>query len=73
MLNVVLYWDRFNLDKGGIIMKKLANRDSPDLDGCYCKEQAQPHTCPYQEDVNDDKGYLCTCCHECRGDCLEGI
>lgn len=33
----------------------------------------EPHTCPYQEDVNDDYETLCNCCDECMHECSQDI
>ncbi len=43
----------------------------------YCNnhghEQIEPHTCPYQSDVNNDDKTLCTCCKNCIGECCDDI
>jgi hypothetical protein len=37
---------------------------------CTCnKEEIEPHTCPYKEDVLDDYEYLCKCCDHCTHEC----
>lgn len=27
--------------------------------------KTEPHTCPYQEEINDDRDFRCTCCERC--------
>jgi hypothetical protein len=42
---------------------------------CKGKNAAEPpHGCPYQEEINDstDESY-CTCCDDCRRECLYDI
>lgn len=35
---------------------------------------AEPlHSCPYQEEINEDYSDHCTCCSECRIECLYEI
>ncbi len=46
--------------------------------GCKCQScknsDAKPlHTCPYKEDINDDRVSLCDCCDSCRQNCLYDI
>ncbi len=31
------------------------------------------HSCPYQEDVNNDKEYRCNCCQDCLESCAQDI
>ena len=40
-----------------------------------CRKQpaVKLHTCPYDEDVNDDHETLCNCCEECEIDCGDEI
>jgi len=41
---------------------------------CHKNSAEEPHSCPYQEDINnveDDK--YCTCCPECQSECRMGI
>ena len=40
---------------------------------CHKNAANEKHTCPYSEDINDDHESLCSCCDECRQDCLEEI
>ena len=42
-------------------------------DKCTCENCYDPHTCPYQEDVNDDDEYTCTCCPYCTSECVLAI
>ena len=50
----------------------------PEPDGrcgrCARNPAQPPHGCPYQEEINDstDEEY-CTCCDDCRRECLEDI
>lgn len=42
--------------------------------GCNCVVLPQePHTCPFQEDVNNDSSTLCTCCADCANACAMDI
>lgn len=34
---------------------------------------AKPHTCPYEEDINDDHETKCNCCPECEQNCIDEI
>lgn len=43
---------------------------------CKCgkNEAAEPHRCPYQQDINDNNDpEYCTCCDECRHECAMDI
>lgn len=42
---------------------------------CYGKNPAdEPHECPYQSEINDDNDLeYCTCCSDCRRECLDNI
>lgn len=43
---------------------------------CDCDTQVgkiTPHTCPYREDIYDDRETLCRCCPYCRAQCAEDI
>lgn len=41
---------------------------------CKCGGKgAEPHTCPYDEDVNNDSVTMCNCCKECRDECAMDI
>lgn len=31
------------------------------------------HTCPFQEEINDDSTALCDCCDNCVGECCDSI
>lgn len=41
-------------------------------DHCTCAEnnEIQPHTCPYQEELNNDHETLCECCPYCEMQCF---
>lgn len=39
-----------------------------------CKNSPEnPHSCPYQEDINNDHEFECTCCEDCEAECLADI
>ena len=39
-----------------------------------CKRVGQEeHPCPYAEEINGDYEFRCTCCDECRHECLMDI
>ncbi len=43
---------------------------------CKCGKEFDElplHTCPYQEDVNNDSEFTCNCCDECRQECRDDI
>lgn len=43
---------------------------------CRCgKNPMTPdeHTCPYQEDVNNDSVSMCSCCADCQHECAMDI
>lgn len=40
--------------------------------GCT-NENEEPHTCPYDEDINNDSETLCTCCADCAHACAMDI
>ena len=45
-------------------------------DGGHCEgknETAEPHTCPFAEEIGDDSETLCTCCDECAYECAMDI
>lgn len=42
-------------------------------DGCGESPARELHTCPYDEEVNDDHEKLCNCCEECEGQCADDI
>lgn len=38
------------------------------------KNPAGPeHTCPYQEEINDNTEAKCNCCRECSQECCDDI
>jgi hypothetical protein len=41
---------------------------------CENNPAQEPHSCPYQQDVNnvEDEDY-CTCCTDCQEDCRNSI
>lgn len=40
---------------------------------CYHYPKTKIGTCPYQEEVNYNKDYLCTCCENCYQECRDEI
>jgi len=42
---------------------------------CKCRKNpaAEPHTCPYAEEINGDSETLCTCCEDCQYECAMDI
>ena len=40
---------------------------------CDKNDAEEPHTCPYQEDINGDYTTLCNCCVSCQNDCASDI
>lgn len=39
-----------------------------------CKKAAErPHCCPYQQEINDNNEFMCTCCAACRRECADDI
>ncbi len=42
---------------------------------CKCGAPAseEPHTCPYQYDVHNDREYECRCCERCQQNCADDI
>lgn len=49
-------------------------KHNKDTDKCTCKEgKCKPHTCPYQEEINDDYKTKCTCCPYCTQQCIDDI
>lgn len=56
--------------------KKEEEKDSFNLCGARknCKNaKTKPHTCPYQEEICDNKEFECTCCDDCRQECVWDI
>lgn len=33
----------------------------------------QPHSCPYQSEINDDDSEWCDCCEDCTQECVWDI
>lgn len=40
---------------------------------CCNDSSEEEHTCPYHEDVNNDKHFKCTCCSVCEQRCADEI
>ena len=44
--------------------------------GTHCKGKGiaeDDHTCPYSEEINNDRESLCNCCDVCAGECAMDI
>lgn len=44
--------------------------------GPHCRHAnaaAEPHTCPFQVEINEDTETLCKCCDLCEGECADDI
>lgn len=49
-------------------------RESQALCKCGKNPPDSRHSCPYAEEINDNKDpEYCSCCADCRQDCLDGI
>jgi len=45
-----------------------------DVEKCACGNLAnEEHTCPYNEDINNDSITLCNCCDDCIDECSGDI
>ncbi len=53
--------------KGKVLLKKNV------CVGCGKRPSSKLHTCPYEEEINDDKKTLCNCCKKCTLSCVDGI
>ena len=54
------------------IDSKLKEKES--IDECSCgREAVVQHSCPYQEEINEDISTLCNCCKECTQQCAWDI
>jgi hypothetical protein len=40
---------------------------------CGKKEKAEPHPCPYRQEICDDSETMCECCEECIQVCADGV
>jgi hypothetical protein len=47
--------------------------NKPDVPGCTCGEDREPHPCPYSEEINDNHEDECTCCPVCTERCAEEV
>ena len=59
-----------------LIAANASEETSSSCTGSHCKGKGQaqePHTCPYQSEINDDKTTLCTCCDDCAHECAMDI
>jgi hypothetical protein len=41
--------------------------------GCTGVATDESHSCPYQNDVNNDPDYQCNCCEDCEHECAMDI
>jgi len=54
----------------------MSERKPAKCPGWHCKgknQAAEPHTCPYKEEINEDHESTCECCDECRTECAYDI
>ena len=42
-------------------------------EACGKNPKAEPHTCPFKEEINGDDKSLCTCCESCTENCAWDI
>ena len=42
-------------------------------ENCENYPAAEPHTCPYAEEINIDKTTLCNCCKNCESNCAQDL
>lgn len=47
--------------------------DKVDLCECGKNPKAEPHVCPFKDDVHNDDFTLCTCCPDCEQECKDDI
>jgi hypothetical protein len=40
---------------------------------CLVNEEADPHTCPFRAEINDDNETECSCCEDCTHECAMDI
>jgi len=40
---------------------------------CTCDREHEEHPCPYQEDINNNIEYVCSCCPHCEQQCRMDI
>jgi len=40
---------------------------------CNAKPSPEPHGCPYEEDINDNHEFRCSCCPSCTQECVDDI
>jgi len=50
--------------------------DEKKCTGPHCAGEGkarEPHSCPYQEEINEDHDFRCTCCELCTDECAMDI
>lgn len=52
---------------------ELDNKPECSCERCSAPVDGELHTCPYQEDINDDHESLCNCCADCSYECCMDI
>lgn len=40
---------------------------------CNKNKASEWHTCPYNEEINEDYETQCNCCEECMSECADDI
>lgn len=47
--------------------------DSETCQRCRKEPAAEPHSCPFAEDIHGDSESLCNCCDDCSHECAMDI
>ena len=55
------------------LIEKAAGNAIPDNSCEHIRYPRAFHTCPFKEEVNDDKVSLCGCCKSCEEECAEDV
>lgn len=54
-------------------MEQEAQEEQEVCRKCKGSPAAEPHTCPYAEDICGDYVKLCNCCYWCKNQCVQDI
>jgi hypothetical protein len=46
---------------------------SKECERCNKPVSGELHTCPFQEEINDDSESLCNCCGDCERECADDV
>jgi hypothetical protein len=54
---------------------KHGDADPPEdmCETCHVQPKAEPHTCPFRRDIDNDNITTCTCCDACEHECAMDI